>query len=162
MAAEKEPLTTTAGAAAVSPSRREPRVRCRSRRWTRELLGHCGPYVRRLGAGQPLPPQSLERALGEALWNFETAVQENITINGQPWQESSNDLQSDTDIKLLEDQLDELIVEVASKRNLCPRKIQVHVIKTIKTQQNILNCCQPVVNPQEIKVEPSLGKYPVE
>lgn len=44
----------------------------------------------------------------------------------------------DTDIKLLEDRLDELIVQVASKRNQCPREIQAHVIKTIKAQQNIL------------------------
>ncbi|XP_066467822.1 kinetochore-associated protein NSL1 homolog [Tiliqua scincoides] len=154
MAAEGEPLPVTTP---LSPARRETRVRCRSRRRARELLGHCGPYVRRLGAGQPLQPESLERALGEALWNFETAVQENITINGQPWQESSDDLQNDTDIKLLEDQLDDLIVEVASKRNQCPRKIQAHVIRTIKTQQNMLDCYRPVVKPQEIKVEPSLG-----
>ncbi|XP_053166097.1 kinetochore-associated protein NSL1 homolog [Hemicordylus capensis] len=152
MAAEMQPLLS---APVPSPARRDPRVRCRSRRWTSELLGHCGPYVRKLGAGQPLEAEGLERALGEALWNFETAVQENITINGQPWQESSDELQNDTDLKLLEDQLDELIVEVASKRNQCPRTIQAHVVKAIKTQQKILDCYQPVVNPQEIKAEPS-------
>ncbi|XP_044278838.1 kinetochore-associated protein NSL1 homolog [Varanus komodoensis] len=140
--------------AAASPPR-EPRVQCRSRRWTGELLGHYGPFVRRLGAGQAVEAESLEQALSEALWNFETAVQENITVNGQLWKESSDDLQNDTDLRLLEDQLDELIVEVASKRNQYPRKIQMHVVKGIKMQQELLGCCQPAVNPQEIKADPS-------
>lgn len=29
--------------------------------------------------------------LSRALQNFETAVQENVTINGQPWEETSDD-----------------------------------------------------------------------
>ncbi|XP_054837247.1 kinetochore-associated protein NSL1 homolog [Eublepharis macularius] len=138
-----------------SPPSRDPRVRCRSRRWTAELLGHCKPYLRAFGDEQPVEAENLKWALKEALWNFETAVQENITINGQPWQESSNDLQNGADIKLLEDQLDELVVEVASKRNQRPRKIQAHVVKSIKAQQEMLGCYQPVVKPQEIKATPS-------
>ncbi|XP_061481242.1 kinetochore-associated protein NSL1 homolog [Rhineura floridana] len=141
--------------APMAPSSPDPRVRCSSRRWTAELLGHCTPFVRKLGDGQSVEAESLEQALGEALWNFETAVKENITVNGQPWQESSDVLQNDTDSKLLEDQLDELIVEVASKRNQYPRKIQVHVFKAIKAKQEFLGCYQPLVNPQEMKVEPS-------
>uniref|UniRef100_A0A7M4DW76 NSL1 component of MIS12 kinetochore complex n=1 Tax=Crocodylus porosus TaxID=8502 RepID=A0A7M4DW76_CROPO len=93
------------------------------------------------------------------LQNFETAVQENITINGEPWQETSDEdeLQS-SDIKILEDQFDELIVETASKRKQCPRKILVHIIKTIKAEQEILKLYKPVVKPQEIRPEPSQGK----
>uniref|UniRef100_A0A7M4DVV2 NSL1 component of MIS12 kinetochore complex n=1 Tax=Crocodylus porosus TaxID=8502 RepID=A0A7M4DVV2_CROPO len=94
------------------------------------------------------------------LQNFETAVQENITINGEPWQETSDEdeLQS-SDIKILEDQFDELIVETASKRKQCPRKILVHIIKTIKAEQEILKLYKPVVKPQEIRPEPSQGKH---
>ncbi|KAK9412036.1 kinetochore-associated protein NSL1 like [Crotalus adamanteus] len=161
MAAEMEALQLT-GAAAGCPQllRQEPRVQCLSRRWTAELLDHCRPFVRRLGAGQAVETENLEQAVGEALWNFETAVQENITVNGQPWQESSN-LQNDTDIKLLEDQLDELIVEVASKRSQYPRKMQINVVKGIKMQQKLLGY-QPFVNCQDIKVEPSQDQSMVE
>ncbi|XP_062980108.1 kinetochore-associated protein NSL1 homolog [Elgaria multicarinata webbii] len=144
----------SAPASSSSPPPREPWVQCRSRLWTGELLGHCVSFVRKLGAGQPVEAESLEQALDDAVWNFENAVQENVTINGQLWGES-DDLQNDTDIKLLEDQLDELIVEVASKRNQYPRKIQMNVVRAIKKQQELLGCYQPVVNPEEIKAKPS-------
>ncbi|XP_063159381.1 kinetochore-associated protein NSL1 homolog [Candoia aspera] len=153
MAAEMEVVQLTE-AVPPPPPRQEPRVQCLSRRWAAELLGHCGPFVRRLGTGQAVETENLEQAVGEALWNFETAVQENVTVNGQLWQESSDDLQNDTDIKLLEDQLDELIVEVASKRNQYPRKMQINVVKSIKMQRELLGY-QPFVNCQEIKVENS-------
>ncbi|XP_070590547.1 kinetochore-associated protein NSL1 homolog [Erythrolamprus reginae] len=149
-------------ATAVCPLslRQEPRVQCLSRRWTTELLDHCKPFVRRLGASQAVEAGTLEQAVGEALWNFEKAVQENITVNGQPWQESS-DLQNDTDVKLLKDQLDELIVEVASKRNQYPRKMQINTVKGIKMQQKLLRS-QTFVNCQDIKVEPSQDQSMVE
>ncbi|XP_015283089.1 PREDICTED: kinetochore-associated protein NSL1 homolog [Gekko japonicus] len=153
MAAETEAVPS-ATPPCSSPGR-DPRVRCRSRRWTAELMGHCKSYMRALGDEQPVEAETLKWALSEAVWNFETAVQENMTINGKPWQESSDDLQNGADIKLLEDQLDELIVEVASKRNQRPRKIQAHVVKGIKAQQEILGFYQPVVKPQEIKATPS-------
>uniref|UniRef100_A0A8C8SE10 NSL1 component of MIS12 kinetochore complex n=1 Tax=Pelusios castaneus TaxID=367368 RepID=A0A8C8SE10_9SAUR len=142
-----------------TPTCREPRVRCSSKRWVREALGLCAPYVRALADG--LEAESRERALGDALWNFETAVQENITINGQPWQETSDEteLQNGSDVKILEDQFDELIVETATKRKQCPRKILVHVIKTLKAEQEVLKLYQPVVKPQEIKPEPSQASH---
>ncbi|XP_013920613.1 PREDICTED: kinetochore-associated protein NSL1 homolog [Thamnophis sirtalis] len=159
-AAEMEALPPAAAAADRPPPRQELRVQCLSRRWTAELLDHCRPFVRRLGAGQAVETENLEQAVGESLWNFETAVHENITVNGQPWQESS-DLQNDTDIKLLEDQLDELIVEVASKRSQYPRKMQINFVKSIKMQQKLLGY-QPFVNCQDIKVEPSQDQSMVE
>ncbi|KYO43627.1 kinetochore-associated NSL1-like protein [Alligator mississippiensis] len=137
----------------LAPALADPRVRCYSKRWVREVLARCGPCVRALlpGAGAE------ESQPGDALWNFETAVQENITINGEPWQETSDEdeLQSGSDIKILEDQFDELIVETASKRKQCPRKIVVHIIKTMKAEQEILKLYKPVVKPQEIRPEPS-------
>lgn len=44
----------------------------------------------------------------------------------------------DSDIKELEDQFDEIIVDVATKRKQYPRKILECVIKTIKAKQEIL------------------------
>uniref|UniRef100_A0A8D0HM54 NSL1 component of MIS12 kinetochore complex n=1 Tax=Sphenodon punctatus TaxID=8508 RepID=A0A8D0HM54_SPHPU len=136
---------------AGSPARPDTRVRCGSRHWVGEVLGLCTPYVRALTAGQPPGgARSPDRALGE---NFETAVQENITINGQPWQESSDEaeLPNVSDIKILEDQLDEIIVETATKRKQCPRKILVHLVKTMKSEQEMLKLYRPVIKPQDIR-----------
>ncbi|ETE70464.1 Kinetochore-associated protein NSL1-like protein, partial [Ophiophagus hannah] len=145
-----EALPPTAAAAVCCPApRQEPRVQCLqclSRRWTAELLDHFRPFVRRLGAGQTVETENLEQAVGEALWV------RGVRLRG---------LDRDTDIKLLEDQLDELTVEVSSKRNQYPRKMQINVVKGIKMQQKLLGY-QPLVNCQDIKVEPSQDQSMVE
>ncbi|XP_077013896.1 kinetochore-associated protein NSL1 homolog [Tamandua tetradactyla] len=60
----------------------------------------------------------------------------------------------DSDIKVLEDQFDEIIVDVAMKRKQYPRKILECVIKTIKAKQEILKRYQPVVHPLDLKFDP--------
>ncbi|XP_010145538.1 PREDICTED: kinetochore-associated protein NSL1 homolog, partial [Eurypyga helias] len=89
--------------------------------------------------------------------NFETAVRENVTINGQPWEETSEDskLHCGSSIKILEDQFDELIVETSTKRKQWPKKILRHAIQTMKAEQEMLKLYQPVVTPEEIKSQPS-------
>ena len=47
-------------------------------------------------------------------------------------------LEIDSDIKVLEDHFDEIIVDIATKRKQYPRKILECVIKTIKAKQEIL------------------------
>lgn len=47
----------------------------------------------------------------------------------------------DSDIKVLEDEFDELIVDVATKRRQYPRRILESVIKTLKAQHEILVRC---------------------
>ncbi|KAH0622711.1 hypothetical protein JD844_025251 [Phrynosoma platyrhinos] len=119
-----------------SSSPRDPRVQCRSRAWASQLLRDYRPFLEKLGAGQPLESEALEQAVAEALWK----------LVGTP---------SNADIKLLEDRLDELIVEVASKRNQYPREVQVQVVKALKAQQKLLDCYQTTVNLQEITPKPS-------
>ncbi|NXF70016.1 NSL1 protein, partial [Ciccaba nigrolineata] len=142
---------------AAAALRRDPRVRCCSRRGLGEVVGLCAPFVQALARGQPGGPAAAE----DALWNFETAVRENVTINGQPWEETSDDseLQSGSSIKVLEDQFDELIVETATKRKQWPRKILVHAIQTMKAEQEMLKLYQPVVTPEEIRSQPSQDAY---
>ncbi|NXX53207.1 NSL1 protein, partial [Scopus umbretta] len=132
------------------------RVRCCSRRGLGEVMALCAPFVRALAQGQPGGPA----AAGDALWNFETAVRENVTINGQPWEETSDDseLQSSS-IKILEDQFDELIVETTTKRKQWPKKILVHAIQTMKAEQEMLKLYQPFVTPEEIRSQPSQDAY---
>ncbi|KFR09091.1 Kinetochore-associated protein NSL1, partial [Opisthocomus hoazin] len=95
------------------------------------------------------------------LQDFETAVRENVTIDGQPWEEAAegSELQSGSSIKILEDQFDELIVETATKRKQWPKKILMHAIQTMKAEQEMLKLYQPVVTPEEIRSQPSRDAY---
>ncbi|KAM6207594.1 kinetochore-associated protein NSL1 homolog [Sarcoramphus papa] len=147
------PLSPAAAAAA----RQDPRVQCCSRRGLSEVMALCAPFVRALAQGQPGGPA----AAGDALWNFETAVRENVTINGQPWEETSDDseLQSGSNIKILEDQFDEIIVETTTKRKQWPKKVLMHAIQTMKAEQEMLKLYQPFVTPEEIRSQPSQDAY---
>ncbi|NXV89622.1 NSL1 protein, partial [Calonectris borealis] len=140
----------------AAAAQRDPRVRCCSRRGLGEVMALCAPFVRALTQGQPGGPA----AAGDALWNFETAVRENVTINGQPWEETSDDseLQS-SNIRVLEDQFDELIVETTTKRKQWPKKILMHAIQTMKAEQEMLKLYQPFVTPEEIRSQPSQDAY---
>ncbi|NXI45224.1 NSL1 protein, partial [Galbula dea] len=150
-------LAPLAGEAGVG-SPRDPRVRCSSRRCLGEVMTLCAPFVRALAQGQPGEPAAVA---GDALWNFETAVRENVTINGQPWEETSDDskLQGGSNIKILEDQFDELIVETATKRKQWPKKILRHAVQTYKAEQEMLKLYQPFVTPEEIRLQPSQDAY---
>ncbi|XP_021566546.1 kinetochore-associated protein NSL1 homolog isoform X2 [Carlito syrichta] len=113
------------------------RVRCTSKRAVTEMLQLCSCFVQKLG--DALPEEIREPALRDAQWIFESAVQENVSINGQAWQDTSDDCLMDSDIKELEDQFDEIIVDIATKRKQYPRKILECVIKIIKAKQEILS-----------------------
>uniref|UniRef100_A0AAA9TKG6 NSL1 component of MIS12 kinetochore complex n=1 Tax=Bos taurus TaxID=9913 RepID=A0AAA9TKG6_BOVIN len=95
-----------------------------------------------------------KKRLQVASLTFESAVQENVSINGQAWQEASDDCFMDSDIKVLEDQFDEIIVDLATKRKQYPRKILEYVIKIIKAQQEILKQYHPVVHLLDLKYDP--------
>lgn len=133
-------------------SREDFRVRCTSKQAVTELVEECGRFVRQLG--DALPEEIREPALRDAQWTFESAMQENVSINGQAWQEASDDCFRDSDIKELEDQFDEVIVDLATKRKQYPRKILECVIKIIKAKQEILKEYHPVVHPLDLKYDP--------
>ncbi|XP_034866402.1 kinetochore-associated protein NSL1 homolog isoform X1 [Mirounga angustirostris] len=139
------------GASVAGTSREDFRVRCTSKRAVTEMLELCGRFVEKLG--DALPEEIREPALRDVQWTFESAVQENVSINGQAWQEASDNFM-DSDIKVLEDQFDEIIVDIATKRKQYPRKILECVIKTIKAKQEILKQYYPVVHPLDLKYDP--------
>ncbi|XP_036613561.1 kinetochore-associated protein NSL1 homolog [Trichosurus vulpecula] len=143
--------TGTASGPASSPGPAEDfRVRCASQKAVADVLKMCGRFIQELGA--VLPEQCREPALKDAQWNFVTAVQENVSFNGEAWQETSDkEIPIDPKIRILEDQFDEVIVDTATKRKQYPRKIAECVIKTMKAQHEILKHYRPVVHPEEIK-----------
>ncbi|XP_075386245.1 kinetochore-associated protein NSL1 homolog [Tenrec ecaudatus] len=136
----------------TAASREDLRVLCTSKRAVTEVLELCGPFVDKLG--EALPEEIRPSALRDAQWTFESAVQENVSINGEAWQEASDNYFMDSDIKALEDQFDEIIVDIAMKRKQYPRKILEYVINTIKTKQENLKRYHPVVHPLDLKRDP--------
>ncbi|NXG15318.1 NSL1 protein, partial [Grallaria varia] len=100
-------------------------------------------------------------SLSRALQSFETALRQNVTINGQRWEEVSDDFKPlcGTSLKILEDQFDELIVETGKRRKQWPKKILMHAIQTMKAEQEMLKLYKPVVTPEEIRSQPSQDAY---
>ncbi|XP_034368659.1 kinetochore-associated protein NSL1 homolog [Arvicanthis niloticus] len=137
--------------AAASPLE-DFRVRCTLKKAVVEVMEMCGRFVQGLGAA--LPEDIRELALRDAQWTFESAVQENVSINGQAWEEATDHCFMDSDIKVLEDEFDELIVDVATKRRQYPRRILESVIKTLKAQHASLKQYHPVVHPLDLKCDP--------
>ncbi|NWS45634.1 NSL1 protein, partial [Probosciger aterrimus] len=137
---------------------RDARVRCCLRRGVAEAMELCAPFLLALEQGQPGP---CSPGPTDALWNFKAAVQENITINGQPWDETKDDSkrQSGSDIKSLEDEFDKVIVMTTTKRKQWPRKILIHAVQALKAEQELLMLYQPVVPPEEIRSPPSQDAY---
>ncbi|KAM5238341.1 kinetochore-associated protein NSL1 homolog [Ctenodactylus gundi] len=128
---------------------RDLRVRCTSKRAVTEVIELCGHLVQKLG--DALPEEIREPALRDVQWTFESAMQENVSINGQTWQEASDSCFRESDIKVLEDQFDEIIVDLATKRKQYPRKILENVIRTLKAQHESLKQYHPVVHPLDLK-----------
>ncbi|XP_041072475.1 kinetochore-associated protein NSL1 homolog [Carcharodon carcharias] len=131
---------------------RDGRVRCHSKRAVMAALERLVvPLQKRL---ENIP----QEGEWEARQIFETAVQENILVNGLLWQEVSEEeeLRYGNDIRSLDDDLDECIKETASKRKQFPRKIVGHFARTMKAERESLKLYQPTATSQmkpEIQLE---------
>ncbi|KAM4694131.1 kinetochore-associated protein NSL1 homolog [Discoglossus pictus] len=131
---------------------RDCRVRCCSKQLMEELLTMYEEFSKELLGGQQLlSPGKKEQEHRTSAWDFETALQENISINGERWHDVV-EVQNEPNIKTLEDQLDEAIVDAAMRRKKYPRKILVHVVKMLKEERKMLGKYKPVVYPQELKL----------
>ncbi|XP_021111334.1 kinetochore-associated protein NSL1 homolog [Heterocephalus glaber] len=143
--------TATASQASVPTTPREDfRVRCTSKRAMTEILELCGRFVPNLG--DALPEEIREAALRDLQWVLigQTSRGKMREAASPPFQDPSvgvtvTDLTSevhqcwpDSDIKVLEDQFDEVIVDIATKCKQYLRKILECVIKTLKAQHEIL------------------------
>ncbi|XP_040286337.1 kinetochore-associated protein NSL1 homolog isoform X1 [Bufo bufo] len=143
----------TSDTASSSAPLRDSKVQCTSKPLLQEVLGMCAEFSKQILESQNyLNEEQRQLEHRNVIWNFETAFQDNVCINGQPWREAP-DTVSEPDIKILEDQLDDAIVETAMKRKRHPRKILGHFVKMLKVEREILNHHKPVVEPKQLKLD---------
>ncbi|KAM9316178.1 kinetochore-associated protein NSL1 homolog [Gastrophryne carolinensis] len=138
-----------------APSR-DRKVQCCSKQLLQEVLGMCSGICQELLSSQHYLTEEQRQQLHTNLaWDLETAFQENVSINGLSWHDAP-DKDSEPNIKILEDQLDELMVETARKRKRYPRKILSHYVKKLKTEREVLNLYKPVVKPEKVALDAAL------
>ncbi|KAM9354528.1 kinetochore-associated protein NSL1 homolog isoform 4-T4 [Pholidichthys leucotaenia] len=90
--------------------------------------------------------------LQELLENFEAAVQLNVLVNGQTWEEAP-DVKEDEAVDV-ESLLDETIVETTRRRRVFPKKILPHVVHALKAERKIMGLYEKTVQPQEVLRDP--------
>lgn len=97
--------------------------------------------------------ESKELLLKELLTNFRTAVQDNVLINGQPWEDAPND--DEDECASLDDLLDDSIVETARKRRKYPLEILPHVVRSLKAERKLMGMFGQAVKPQQLQRDPA-------
>ncbi|KAM6991940.1 kinetochore-associated protein NSL1 homolog [Tautogolabrus adspersus] len=90
--------------------------------------------------------------LQELLANFEAAVQDNVLVNGKPWEEAPDDEESEA--VDLESLLDDTIVETTRRRRTYPRKILPHVLHSLKAERKIMGLYEQTVKPPKVVRDP--------
>ncbi|XP_073409472.1 kinetochore-associated protein NSL1 homolog [Dendrobates tinctorius] len=134
---------------------RDSRVRCTSKHLLQEVLGMCTEFSKEILQSQSyLNPEQRQQEHRNFMLNLETTLQDNVSINGQSWDEAV-DTETESVIKVLEDQLDDAVVETAYKRKRYPQKITHQFVKALKVEREILNHLKPVVEPKELKLDPN-------
>ncbi|XP_066560130.1 kinetochore-associated protein NSL1 homolog [Amia ocellicauda] len=128
------------------------RVECYSKTLVVEQLEKYRVILKKVLDGQPhISGEARERALQDLLWDFETAVQDNVKCNGQSWEDAPDEVIHDADSKSLDDLLDENILETAMKRSHCPKKILPYVVRSLKAEREIMGLYKQTVQSQEVK-----------
>ncbi|XP_022614677.1 kinetochore-associated protein NSL1 homolog [Seriola dumerili] len=131
----------------------EYRVQVRSKK---QVVGQINKYkdiLKTALRGQTDIAEDTKRVLlEELLANFEAAVQENVLVNGQPWEEAP-DVEEDEDVDL-GSLLDDTIVETTRRRRTYPRQILPHVVHSLKAERKLMGLYEHAVKPQEVVKDP--------
>ncbi|CAK6979353.1 kinetochore-associated protein NSL1 homolog [Scomber scombrus] len=90
--------------------------------------------------------------LSELLANFEAAVQDNVLVNGLPWEEAPDVEEDEADD--LESQLDDNIVEATRRRRAYPKKILRHAVHSLKADRKLMGLYENTAKPQEAFKDP--------
>ncbi|XP_020510658.1 kinetochore-associated protein NSL1 homolog [Labrus bergylta] len=140
-------------AAPSGETNEEYRVQVTSKKQVTEQINKHKETLRELLDRQPDVDEETKRLLVQELQaNFEAAVQENVLVNGKPWEEAPDDEESEAvDLERL---LDDTIVETTRRRRTYPRKILPHVIHSLKAERKIMGLYEQTVQPQEMVRDP--------
>ncbi|KAI3363881.1 hypothetical protein L3Q82_001481 [Scortum barcoo] len=131
----------------------EYRVKVTSKKQVTEQLNKYKEVLKTVLDGQPDGSEETKRVLlQELLANFEAAVQDNVLVNGLPWDEAP-DIEEDEAIDL-ESLLDDTIVETTRRRRTYPRQILPHVVHSLKAERKLLGLYERRVKPQEVIKDP--------
>ncbi|XP_071323928.1 kinetochore-associated protein NSL1 homolog [Trachinotus anak] len=131
----------------------EYRVQVTSKKQVVEQINKYKDILRTALHGQPDTAEETKRVLlQELLANFEVAVQDNVLVNGQPWEEAP-DVEEDEDADL-ESLLDDTIVETTRRRRTYPRQILPHVVHSLKAERKLMGLYEHAVKPQEVVKDP--------
>ncbi|XP_060907530.1 kinetochore-associated protein NSL1 homolog [Labrus mixtus] len=147
-----EPVETSE-AAPSDETNEEYRVKVTSKKQVTEQINKHKETLRKVLDGQTDIEEETKRVLLQELQaNFEAAVQENVLVNGKPWEEAPDDEESEAvDLERL---LDDTLVETTRRRRTYPRKILPHVIHSLKAQRKIMGLYEQTVQPQEVIRDP--------
>ncbi|KAM7395932.1 hypothetical protein PAMA_007282 [Pampus argenteus] len=120
----------------------------------KQVLDQIEKYKEVLQTAADRQPEETRRVLlQELLANFEAAVQDNVLVNGQPWDEAP-DVDGEDEAVDLESLLDDAIVETTTRRRTYPRKILPHVVHCLKAQRKLMGLYENAVKPQEVVKDP--------
>ncbi|XP_070705868.1 kinetochore-associated protein NSL1 homolog [Pempheris klunzingeri] len=134
-------------------TKQEYRVQVTSKKQVTEQINKYKDILKAALDGQPDLAEETKRVLLQELQaNFEAAVQDNVLVNGQPWEEAP-DVAEDEAVDL-ESLLDDTIVETTRKRRVYPRQILPHVVHSLKAERKLLGLYQGTVTPQEVVKDP--------
>uniref|UniRef100_UPI0037E87BD6 kinetochore-associated protein NSL1 homolog n=1 Tax=Semicossyphus pulcher TaxID=241346 RepID=UPI0037E87BD6 len=132
----------------------EYRVKVTSKKKVIEHINKYKDILKTALDGQPDVAEETKRVLiEELLANFEAAVQENVLVNGQPWEEAPDD-EAESEAVDLNSLLDDTIVETSRRRRTYPRKILPHVLHTLKAERKLMGLYKHAVKPQEVLRDP--------
>ncbi|XP_062378957.1 kinetochore-associated protein NSL1 homolog [Sardina pilchardus] len=86
----------------------------------------------------------------ELISTFETAVRENIIVDGSPSDEAQHE---DGERITLDDILDEKIVETSRKRSCYPKKIIPFVVRSLKAERKLMEMYEHTADTEEMERE---------
>ncbi|XP_026174181.1 kinetochore-associated protein NSL1 homolog [Mastacembelus armatus] len=136
----------------VCEPNQEYRVQVTSKKQVTEQINKYKDVLKTALDGQlDVTAETKEVLVQELLTSFETAVQANVLVNGQPWDEAPDVEEDETDLEIL---LDDTIVETTRLRSTCPRQILPHVVHTLKAERKLKGLYELAVKPQEVVKDP--------
>ncbi|AWP20420.1 putative kinetochore-associated protein NSL1 -like [Scophthalmus maximus] len=145
--------TSAGGNSPDGETNREYRVRVASKKQVVEQMNKYGDILKTALDGQThLAEEARRLLLQELLANFEAAVQDNVSVNGQTWEEAP-EVTEDEAVDL-ESLLDDTIVETTRRRRTYPRQILPHVVHSLKAERKLMGLYEHVVKPREVVRDP--------